>query len=224
MIGSPLHVPGSDDRPSGAAGPAVGIAAAAAVLDHEVQLVGRVGEDPAGDATLLALARSGIGHVAMLRDPAHATPVVPAPVLEDDPQVLEASIAANAPDEQPATGTAGGLAVATLDREDVELALRYLASPTVIVIAEALDRAALEVAADAAAFAGAALIVLAGDDGSPTGDLPDQAIVLGVPVDDPDGLFARTVGEFAAAIDAGEDPRGALETAVAALGWEPAGT
>ena len=45
-----------------------------------VQLVGRVGEDPAGEATLLALARDGIGHVATLRDPARPTPALAAAV------------------------------------------------------------------------------------------------------------------------------------------------
>ena len=224
VIGSPLHLPGSDDRPSVAAGLAVGIAAAAAALDHEVQLVGRVGEDPAGDATLLALARSGIGHAAMLRDAAHPTAaVVPGPGESDDLAVLDDPTVIEEPaGDQPGSSGVGPLGTATLDRDDVELALRYLGGPSVIVVAEPLDPAALDVVSEATAYAGATLVLLVGDDATlPPGT--DGAIVLGVPADDPDGVFARTVGEFAAALDAGTDPAAALESAVAALGWEPTG-
>jgi hypothetical protein len=223
VIGSPLHLPGSDDRPSTAAGLAVGIAAAAAALDHEVQLVGRVGEDPAGDATLLALARSGIGHVAMLRDAAHPTAAVSPGPNEGgdlDPSAAEA-VAEDPAGEQPGSTGIGPPGTATLDRDDVELALRYLGGPSVIVVAEPLDQAALDVVYEATAYAGASLIQLVGDDAvlSPGAD---EVIVIGAPTDDPDGVFARTVGEFAAALDAGTDPAAALASAVAALGWEPA--
>jgi sugar/nucleoside kinase (ribokinase family) len=224
VIGSPLYLPGSDDRPSSAAGMAVGIAAAAAALDHEVQLVGRVGEDPAGDATLLALARSGIGHVAMLRDPAHPTAaVVPGPVETDDLAILDDPTILEEPaGDGPGPAGVGPLGTATLDRDDVELALRYLGGASVIVVAEPLDPAALDVVSEATAYAGATLVLLLEDDASlPPGT--DDAIVLGAPRDDRDGVFARTVGEFAAALDAGTDPASALESAVAALGWEPAG-
>ena len=217
VIGSPLFLPGSADRPSAAAGLPVTIAAAAADLDHEVQLVGRVGEDPAGDATLLALSRSGIGHVAMLRDPGSVTPALPQPEPGTDEIATDPLTEA----EEALTSGLSTIEAPTLDPGDVELALRYLANPTVIVVAEALDDGALQVAADAAAYAGASLIVIA-DGGAPPARALDEAIVLGAPVDDPDGVFARTVGAVAAAIDAGTDPRTALKDAIAASGWEPA--
>ncbi len=220
VIGSPLHRPGSVDRPSGVAGLAAGIAAAATVAGGTVQLVGRVGEDPAGDATLLALTGLGIGHVATLRDPARPTPVEPAPVALD---------AATAPDDDPFVDLVDGVPddrtsmrpgdPATLDPDDVELALRYLDGFRVIVVADPLSQPGLDAAAEAAAFGGARLIAIVaeGDAGQP---LPDGAIVIEAPADDPDGIFARTVGSLAVALDAGADPTTALAAAVGSAGWE----
>jgi len=218
IIGSPLHRPGSDDRPSGVGGSAVAIAVAAVSAGREVQLVGRVGDDPAGDATLVALSRAGVGHVATLRDPAHATPVVP-PIDEDadaDPdQALELIGRAQGdrgPDPVPA---------ATLDRDDLELALRYLTGFGVIVVAEALPAEGLAVVADAAAYVGAASIVLvpAGGDASAG---TASALVIEAPERDPDELFARTIGALAAALDAGMPAAEALATITAAQGWDRA--
>jgi hypothetical protein len=47
--------------------------------------------------------------------------------------------------------------------------------------------------------------------------------VLGSPADDADA-FDRLVGELAAAIDAGGDPRAAFRELVGSTGWEPAAT
>ena len=49
-------------------------ALAAAAAGCQVQLVGRTGDDPTADGLLLSLARGGVGHVALLRDPARANP------------------------------------------------------------------------------------------------------------------------------------------------------
>ena len=187
----------------------------------EVQLVGRVGEDPAGDATLLALARSGIGHVAMLRDPAHSTAVL-APGSDRGrrpgrPRRRRGNGRGNEPGRpglvrrgpQPSIATTSSWRCATW------------AVHRVIVVAEPLDQAALDVVSEATAYAGARLVLLVADDAVPS-PAPGGAIVLGAPPDDPDGVFARTVGEFAAALDAGTDPATALASAVTALGWEPA--
>ncbi|MDP9482634.1 MAG: PfkB family carbohydrate kinase, partial [Chloroflexota bacterium] len=76
VIGSPRLRRGSPEHPSEAAGLAAGIALAAVSAGRQVQLVGRVGEDPAGEALLLALARAGIGHAATLRDAVFPTSVV----------------------------------------------------------------------------------------------------------------------------------------------------
>lgn len=55
-------------------GLAAHVAMAAAAHGRSVQLVGKAGADPEGDAVVLALARGGVGHVAMLRDAGMSTP------------------------------------------------------------------------------------------------------------------------------------------------------
>jgi pfkB family carbohydrate kinase len=216
VIGSPRFRPGSADRPSEAAGLAAGIALAAGGSGRQVQLVGRVGEDPAGEAILIALARTGIGHAATLRDAVHPTAVVPASE-EVDPDLL--ADPADAPDA--AWSSLGPPGTATLDGGDLELALRYLDGFSVVVVAEPLESSTLVIVGEAAAYAGAVLVVLA-PGGSQPETAPDGAIVLEAPVSDPDGVFARTVGALAAALDAGVDPARALEAATAAEGWQRA--
>ncbi|MEO8228155.1 MAG: PfkB family carbohydrate kinase [Chloroflexota bacterium] len=216
VIGSPRLRPGSPERLSEAAGLAAGIALAARGPGRQVQLVGRVGEDPAGESVLLALARNGIGHAATLRDAVHPTAVVPAPA-EVDPDLF--ADPADAPEVE--WSSLGPPGTATLDSGDLELALRYLDGFSVVVIAEPLESSSLEIVAEAAAYAGAVLVVLA-----PTGSQPETvpagSIVLEAPASDPDGAFARTVGAFAAALDTGSDPAEALEAATAAEGWQRA--
>ena len=223
VIGSPLFVPGSDGGPSKAGGLAAGVATVAAGAGRTVQLVGRVGEDPAGEATLLAVARAGVGHVATLRDAARPTPALdPIDGDADDAGAEDLAVPVEAlivgggrrvpglDEDRRATGSSLGPAgSATLDHDDLELALRYLDSFAVVVIAEPLDPAAQAVVADAAAYAGATLIALVGsaDEGRAA---PAAAIVLEAPASDPDGVFARTIGELAAAIDGGTDPATAL--------------
>ncbi len=75
--------------------------------------------------------------------------------------------------------------------------------------------------ADAVAYNQASLIVLlpVGADGQA---LPADAIALEVPAHDPDGVFARTVGEFAVELDRGADPADALASVVSAQGWQRA--
>jgi hypothetical protein len=64
----------------------------------------------------------------------------------------------------------------------------------------------IPVAAEAAAFASAHLVVLVGE-GSPSPDgLPAEALVLEAPADDPDGAFATLVGAYAAALAAETPP------------------
>jgi hypothetical protein len=216
IIGSPRLRPGSVERSSEAVGLAAGIALAAGGSGRQVQLVGRVGEDSAGEAVLLALARTGIGHAAMLRDAVHPTAVVPASE-EVDPDLLAEP--GDAPEAE--WSSLGPPGTATLDGGDLELALRYLDGFSVVVVAEPLESSSLEIVAEAVAYAGAVLVVLA-PGGSPPDAVPDGAIVLEAPGSDPDGVFARTVGAFAAALDAGSDPAGALEAATVAEGWQRA--
>src|SRR5665811_1189252 len=90
VVGSPSFMPGSmPDAAADAGGLAAGIARAAAAAGAEVQLIGKVGDDPAGDAVLLALARGGVGHIALLRDAGRATPVASPVDIEVDPVEAE---------------------------------------------------------------------------------------------------------------------------------------
>lgn len=56
---------------------AVAVARRLGATGVATEIVGRVGDDARGEALLLALSRSGVGHVAVLRDPARATPSGP---------------------------------------------------------------------------------------------------------------------------------------------------
>ena len=192
---------------------ATGIARAAAAAGSEVQVVGKVGEDPGGDAILLDLAAGNVGHVAILRDPSRPTPATsPAPV--DEPTFDDDGDRPNADDADEMT-TISGL---SLEAADIELALRYLPDYRVLVVADSLAEPSLRVAIDAASWNGAALVVIvpAGSTHTTGGD---DATVIEAPVDDPDDAFAGIVGAYAAAIDRGEEPKEAFASASSTLGW-----
>jgi hypothetical protein len=122
-----------------AAGLGVDIALAAAAVGARVELVGKVGDDSAGDAVAVELERAGVGHAALLREPAARTPVL---------------------------GAEGTL---VLGLADVELALRYLPDFRVIVAADALPDPVAEAVAEAARYGGAHRVLIGGhaaeDDG-----------------------------------------------------------
>ena len=188
----------------------MGVATGAAAAGGDVQLVGKTGEDAAGEAALLDLAKRGVGHVAMLRDAGRATPELADPAAADlapfdEPEVAQASQDPGAPGP-------------TLDAADIELALRYLPDYRVVVVADALSGAALEVVLAASRWSGAALVILvpAGSD-APT--LTSEATVIEAPEVDPDDEFASVVGAYAAALDRGEEPAEAFATASASAGW-----
>jgi sugar/nucleoside kinase (ribokinase family) len=207
VIGQPAL--GRIDGEPVAAGPAARIALAAAARGAAVQLVAKVGEDPDGEALVLALAQGHVGHVAVQREAAHPTPRA---VSSDD-----------APDSEAGTTTSQASALA-LDAADVDLALRYLTEFRVVVIADELDAAAVRVAADATGWSNGTLIAVVGEGRPEPAGLPSDAIVLGSPADDAEGAFDRLVGELAAAIDAGGDPQAAFRELVGSAGWEPAAT
>ena len=201
-----------------ATGPAARIALAAADRGAAVQLVGKVGDDPDGEALVLALAQGNVGHVAVLRDPAHRTPV------DDDNDPIAEEV--TEPDEILAAegGLPGGDRAESpvLDAGDVELGLRYLTEFLVVVVADELDEPGLRVAADAAGWNNGTLVAVVPHGRPEPAGMPPDAIVLGAPSTDPDGVFDRLVGQLAAAIDAGADPRAAFREAVAGAGWDPA--
>jgi sugar/nucleoside kinase (ribokinase family) len=212
VVGSPLV--GLTDSGLRAAGIASGIARAAAAAGSEVQVVGKVGEDPGGDAILLDLAAADVGHVAILRDPSRSTPATrPAPV--DEPAFDEDDgDRPNADDADPMTIVSG----LSLEAADIELALRYLPDYRVLVVADSLAEPSLRVALAAASWNGAALVVIvrAGSTQTAAGD---DATVIEAPPDDPDDAFAGIVGAYAAAIDRGEEPKEAFASASSTLGW-----
>ncbi len=202
------------------------IAEAAAAAGARVELIGRIGGDRAGDAVLLALARSGVGHAAMLRDPARPTRVAAARLDDDgEPLVPLAGLRSDedAGDDRLTTlpaVTDDASTAPSLEQGDVELGLRYVREYRVVVVAETLGGAPAREAADAAVFADAALIAVV----PPSGEVPAAfvgATVIAAPDADPDGAFAALIGRYAAALDAGGDPSAAFAEARAAAGWEP---
>jgi hypothetical protein len=223
VIGSPIgSLAGQGVAATGT--PAL-IALAAARAGRAVQLVGKVGDDPTGEAILLDLARGGVNHVALLRDATHATPVLPptddgtldlaVPVdrIADGPESEDASAS-----EAAAPATPTGLA---LEPADIDLALHYLTGFDVLVLADPLDPEATAVAVEAGAYAGARLVAVEAP-GTTVGDVGPDATVFQAPESDPDGVFATLIGSFAAALDGGAEPDAAFRTSVAADGWTAA--
>jgi hypothetical protein len=212
VVGLPAYA----DSPDGekcAGGLAVEVAAAARARGSSVELVGKVGNDGAGDAVVVALGRLGIGHAALLRDPVLPTPVLAAAAVDDDAAEVDADAPAGRllPEDAAARPS--------LDAADVDLALKFLPGASVIVLADPLPESAVSVAVEGAAFAGAHLIVLVPSGATPP-SVSAEATVLEAPPDD-DGAFGRLVGIFAGALDSGVEPAAAFAEAVAASGWEP---
>jgi hypothetical protein len=206
-----------------AAGTASRVALAAARAGRTVQLVGRTGDDPTADALILDLARGGVGHVALLRDPARITPLEPWPDPDAD---------ADPPDtgaEASGVTASGGLddpaeaARLGLDAADVDLGLRYLTDFAVVVLAEAVGPGIVEVVGDAVRWADARLVLVVAAGGAVPRGLPPDAIVFEAPPTDPDGVFAALVGSFAAALDDGAEPGDALRASLATGGWTESG-
>jgi sugar/nucleoside kinase (ribokinase family) len=211
VVGLPVAV--SSEGVTSPAGTAARVALAAAAAGAGVQLVGKVGDDPAGDAVLLALARGGVGHVAVLRDPSRATPVVPTAPSDDGDPFADGDDGSAVP-----VAASGDGPAPTLEPADVELALRYLTDFRCLVLAEPLPEGVVRVAAEAARYSGAELVVVAGSAVASTWNLPAEALVLGAPDHDRDGDFARVLGDLAAAVDRGLTAAAALTEVTARIG------
>jgi hypothetical protein len=225
VVGSPVAQPAGQGIVAG--GLSADVARAAAAAGAAVQIVGRVGEDPAGEQVLLALAANDVGHVAVLREPGRPTPIADPPAGGsaglDGPAFGEALLdevglsdgdGVSESDDDPAPPPAG----LSVDADDLELALRYVPDYRVLVVAGDLDPAALDAVAAAVAWSGAQLVVLL-PDGSSTATLPDSATVLVRPATDPDGAFAAMVAGYAVALDQGDEPGSAFAAAQRAGGW-----
>ena len=204
VIGSAhLRGTGAEAVPDGLAGRA---AAAAAAAGAAVELVAKVGDDPVGDALLLALARAGVGHVAVLRDGVHATghrrDDADRPDLDD------------ADDDGWIVRPGDRLA---LDAADVALALRYLTDFRVVVAVHPSPGIAREAIA-AADWAGAEVVLVTAPDAALPADLPSTALVVGVGAEEAVEDVAVRLGTYAAAIDRGEDGAAAFAALTAAAG------
>lgn len=190
--------------PSGAAAT---IAQAAVRAGAQVEVIARVGDDPVGDGLLLALSGSGIGHVAILRDPSRHTDVQGA---EADDDAAPGSVDADADADQPIAASP------TLEAADVGLALRYLTDFRVVALVHPSDGAVVATVADAVSWATAHLLVVV-DPAAPATwveTLSAEAVVVeaGPDAEGP-GIL---IGRYLAAIDAGTSPAEAFETLRAA--------
>jgi hypothetical protein len=216
VIGLPAYL-GLASGEGSAGGLAVDVASAAHARGASAELAGKIGDDGAGDAVVLALSKLGIGHAALLRDPAHPTPVISNVA---GPEAIDAIGSEAADAQEPATELlpADPAARPALEAGDLALALRYLAETRVVVLAEPLPEAAVATVVEGAAFAGARLVVLL-PPGATTPNLPPEATVLEAPAAD-DGSFGRLVGAFAAALDGGVEAAAAFDAAVKGAGWE----
>jgi hypothetical protein len=200
-------------------GLAPSIASAAAAAGARVELISKAGDDPAGDAVLLALAQAGVGHVATLRDPSRLTPVRAQPDEPTDPAVDESIEAAtdaavgggsgNPPEE-----AASAALRPTLDAADVSLALRYLTDFGVLVAVHPSSELLAE-AVSAAGWAGGRLVVVLEPDGDVPAGVPADALVVAARADDAEGVGAR-IGRYAAALSRGDDAAAAYRDLTAA--------
>jgi hypothetical protein len=221
IVGSLAWRPAPSAAP---AGRACGIALAAAGRGARVELVGRIGEDKAGDDLLIALAKAGVGHAAVLRDPARPTPVLPplSPPSQDDDEAVRLD---EPTPEEPARATPAG---PRLDGADIDLAVRYLEPSGVMVVADDVPADVLAAAVDAGGYAETRLVVLLPPGGlaaaSVPAGLPEDATVLAAPDAraDETGAFEVLVGAYAAALDGGADPAAAFAAAQGSTGWEAA--
>lgn len=179
------------------AGPTAGVAIAAAAAGSTVEIVARVGDDTPGDAVVLALAQSGVGHVATIRDAGQRTPVLPDDADHADP---------GADGTQADTRAAEAAEAPALDAADVGLALRYLSDYRVIVLVHPKGPGVVAEVSAAAGWAGAHLVVVTTAD-HPASDVPDGALVI--TADHDAESVAALLGQYAAAVDRGEEPANA---------------
>jgi sugar/nucleoside kinase (ribokinase family) len=208
VLGRPRVYRPEPDGELAPGGLAVEVALAAARVEAQVELVGAVGDDPEGDRIVVELGRAGVGHAALMRDPAARTPLV-----------------GQARDER---------RLPRLDAADVELGLRYQHACRVLVIGAELAPEALAAAQEAAEFHGAAVVMVASTGAVDPETLGPQVTLLERPaVEDSESVadavvvaaddadFGAFVAEYAVRLDRGEAPAEAFAAAISESAWEP---
>lgn len=199
------------------AGLAAAVAMAVARAGAEVELVGSVGDDPEGDGVVVSLGRAGVGHAALLRDPTARTP---------------------------RTIVSGERRLPRLEAADIELGLRYVPRCRVIVMADPLGEEARSAALEAAAYHGAAAVIIAPPGTIAADELGDEVTLLEAPETEEDaGLdpdaegadagssdaaaradhvapFAAFVADYALRLDRGESAETAFTDALGGGAWE----
>lgn len=208
VLGRPRVYRPEPDGDLAPGGLAVEVALAVGRAGATVELVGSIGDDPEGDRIVVELGRAGVGHSALLRDPATRTPLVGQPR-----------------DARP---------LPHLDAADVELGMRYMHECKVLVVGAELEPEALRKAQDAADFHGAAVVMVASDGTSdpellganvtllerPAAEDEEAAMEpVAVAADDAD--FAAFVADYALRLDRGESPARAFSAALGDSAWEP---
>lgn len=206
VVIGPLRLWGSGSDAE-ASGLAASIAVAAAADGARVEVIDKVGDDPAGDAVLLSLARRRVGHVAVLRDAGRVTPVVAATDGASEKPIDPTEA------DQPDAGSSGP-GDAPLDPADAGLALRYLPEIAVIVAVHLPDDVLAEAVA-AAGWAETSLIVVVPSEEAAPADVPPGAVTLAAADADESGVGAA-IGRYAAALDRGAPADDAYEALIAA--------
>ena len=199
VIGS-LRLRGTGDD-AVAVGLVASIATAAAADGGLVEVIARVGDDPAGDALLLSLTRHHVGHVAVLRDAGRGTVTI-AQTADTDVAATEA--------EDVAAASEGP----RLEAADANLALRYLPQISVVVAVHLADDVLAE-AVDAAAWAETSLVIVVPPGSGVPDGLPPTAVILEVE-DDDESAAGASIGRYAAALDRGEPARDAYDVLLTA--------
>lgn len=208
VLGRPRVYRPQPDGPLQPGGLAVEIAAAVAAAGAPVELVGSIGDDPEGDRVIVELGRAGVGHAALLRDPGARTPTF-----------------SQAPDRT----------LPRLEAADVELGLRYVPECHVLVVAAGLDTQALARTEEAAAYHGAALVVVAPAGTIDPEALGDEVTLLERPAPEDeeedaaeaadsaaadDTAFGAFVAAYALGLERGAPPADAFAEALGGSAWE----
>ena len=189
-------------------GRAAEVAIDAARRGRAVEVIARIGDDHDGDRLLVELSRLGVGHAAVLRDPAHPTP------LHDSEDPLVAADQVSGEDLSHARSDDRLARAPTRSRiqaADIALALEYLDGIRVVVV-DAFDpdaEASLNAVLAGAAYHAAEVIVMTAVERAVPG-----ATVLVAALDGDDSTLATVAAAIAAGVDDGRDPSEMLATFV----------